>query len=191
MSNNREACSRQKGQLPAKWCRVGLYRLGKGRGMTMNKTAALNKRKRKAMKRIKQIYKISKKGKKKKKKSCHLIPKVVTDLPFEGRKVEGSQKYRRRERVPNAGSRREETITEPRSMQSIWYRSSQPIFFVATKTSLIPSSSLLCLAKPYLHHSQIKFGDLQRLSKGRLSLLKTLSSSKLVLLTAALKHHGI
>ena len=29
------------------------------------------------------------------------------------------------------------------------------------------------------------------LSKGRLSLLKTLSSSKLVLLTAALKHHGI
>ena len=29
------------------------------------------------------------------------------------------------------------------------------------------------------------------LSKGRLSLLKILSSSKLVLLTAALKHHGI
>ena len=37
-----------------------------------------------------------------KKKSCHLVPKVVIDLPFEGRKVEGSQKYRRRE----------ETVTE-------------------------------------------------------------------------------
>ena len=34
--------------------------------------------------------------------------KVVIDLPFEG-----SQKYRRRGRVPKAGSRREETITEP------------------------------------------------------------------------------
>ena len=34
------------------------------------------------------------------------------DLPFEERKVEGSHKYRRRERVPKAGSRREETITE-------------------------------------------------------------------------------
>ena len=39
--------------------------------------------------------------------------KVVIDLPFEGRKVDGSQKYRRKERVPKAGSRREETITEP------------------------------------------------------------------------------
>ena len=48
-----------------------------------------------------------------KKKSCHLVPKVVIDLPFEGRKVEGSRKYGRRERVPKAGSRREETITEP------------------------------------------------------------------------------
>ena len=37
----------------------------------------------------------------------------MIDLPFEGRKVEGSWKYRRRERVPKAGSRREETITEP------------------------------------------------------------------------------
>ena len=37
---------------------------------------------------------------------------MVIDLLFEGRKVEGSQKYRRRERVPKAGSRREETITE-------------------------------------------------------------------------------
>ena len=52
--------------------------------------------KNKKMKRIKQFYKISKKGNKK--KSCHLVPKVVIDLPFEGRKVEGSQKYRRRER---------------------------------------------------------------------------------------------
>ena len=48
-----------------------------------------------------------------KKKSCHLVPKVVIDVAFEGRKVEGSQKYRRRERVPKARSRREETITEP------------------------------------------------------------------------------
>ena len=72
------------------------------------------------MKRIKQIHKISKKGcKKKKKKSWHLIPKVVIDLLFEGREVEGSQKYRRRERVPKAGSRSKETITKPRSMQSI------------------------------------------------------------------------
>ena len=49
----------------------------------------------------------------KKKKSCHLAPKVVIDLPFEGRKVKGSRKYRGRERVPKVGSRREETITEP------------------------------------------------------------------------------
>ena len=71
----------------------------------------LKKRKRKAMTRIKQVYKISKKGNKK--KSCHLVPKVVIDLHFEARKVEGSWKYRRREKVPKAGSRREETITEP------------------------------------------------------------------------------
>ena len=38
---------------------------------------------------------------------------MVIDLPFEGRKVEGSRKYRGRERVPKVGSRREETITEP------------------------------------------------------------------------------
>ena len=37
----------------------------------------------------------------------------MIDLPFEGRKVEGSWKYRGRERVPKVGSRREETITEP------------------------------------------------------------------------------
>ena len=30
-----------------------------------------------------------------KRKSCHLFPKVVIDLPFEGREVEGSRKYRR------------------------------------------------------------------------------------------------
>ena len=60
------------------------------------------------MERIKQIYKIPKKGNKK--KSCHLVPKVVIDLLFEGRKAEGSQKHRRRERVPKVGSRREETI---------------------------------------------------------------------------------
>ena len=45
--------------------------------------------------------------------TCHLVSKVVIDLPFEARKVEGSRKYRRRERVPKAGHRREETITEP------------------------------------------------------------------------------
>ena len=80
-----------------------------GHNVPFLKSAFLKKRKRKAMKRIKQIYKISKK--KKKKKSCHLVPKVV-DLPFEGRKVEGRGKYRRRERVSKAG-RREETITKP------------------------------------------------------------------------------
>ena len=42
-----------------------------------------------------------------------MVPKVVIALPFEERKVEGSRKCRRRERVPKAGSRREETITEP------------------------------------------------------------------------------
>ena len=67
-------------------------------------------RKRKVMKRIKQIYKLSKRVLKR--KSCHVVPKVVIDLQFEGRKVDGSRQYRRRERVPKAGSRREETITE-------------------------------------------------------------------------------
>ena len=51
--------------------------------------------------------------KKIKRKSCHLVPKVVVDLPFEGRKVEGSWKNRRWKRVPLAGGRGEETITEP------------------------------------------------------------------------------
>ena len=37
---------------------------------------------------------------------------MAIDLPYEGRKVEGSRKYRVRERVPKVGSRREETITE-------------------------------------------------------------------------------
>ena len=53
-------------------------------------SASIRKRKRKAMKRIKQIYRISKKGNKN--ISCHLVPKVVIHLPFEGRKVEGNQK---------------------------------------------------------------------------------------------------
>ena len=61
------------------------------------------------MKRIKQIYKISKRVIKKK---CYLVPKAVIDPPFEGRKIEGNRRYRRRERVPKAGSRREDTITE-------------------------------------------------------------------------------
>ena len=51
----------------------------------------------------KLIYKISKKGNKK--KSCHLVPKVVIDLSYEGGKVEGSRKYRRRESVPKVGSK--------------------------------------------------------------------------------------
>ena len=38
---------------------------------------------------------------------------MVIDLPFEGRKVEGSWKYSRREGVPKAIIRGEETITEP------------------------------------------------------------------------------
>ena len=64
---------------------------------------------------IKYLKRVNKKHLKSviKKKSCHLAPKVVIDLPFEGRKVEGSRKYRGRERVPKVGSRREETITEP------------------------------------------------------------------------------
>ena len=60
--------------------------------------ASLKKRKRKAMKRIKHIDKYLKRvtEKKRKKKSRLLVPKVVIDLPFEGMKVEGSQKYRRK-----------------------------------------------------------------------------------------------
>ena len=81
-----------------------------GHNVPFLESASLKKRKRKAMKRIKQIYEISKTVIN---KSCHLVPKIVIDLPFEGRKVEGSRKYRRRERVPKAGSRREENITEP------------------------------------------------------------------------------
>ena len=84
-----------------------------GHSVPFLKSSSLKKRKRKVMKRIKQIQKISKKGNNEKKKSCHLVPKVVIDLTFEGRKVEGSRKYRRRESVPKAGSRKEEAITEP------------------------------------------------------------------------------
>ena len=63
-----------------------------------------NKKKKKFIKYSKRVIK----------KSCHLVPMVAIDLPFEGRKVEGSQKYRGRERVQKGGgSRREETITEP------------------------------------------------------------------------------
>ena len=76
-----------------------------GHNVPFLESASFKKRKRNVMKRIKQFYKISKKGNKKK-KSCHLVTKVMIDLPFEGRK------YRRRERVPKAGSRGEETITE-------------------------------------------------------------------------------
>ena len=74
----------------------------------LSRVCILRKRKRKAMKRIKQKKKISKNVNKK--KSCRLVPKVVIDLPFEERKVEGSRKYRRSEREPKAGSRREEAM---------------------------------------------------------------------------------
>ena len=74
--------------------------------MPFLESVSLMKRKRKAMKRIKQSDEIFKKGSSKKKK-------MVIDLPYKGRKVEGSWKCRRRERVPKAGSRREETINEP------------------------------------------------------------------------------
>ena len=82
-----------------------------GHNVPFLESASLKKRKRKVMKRIKKIYKTSKKVNKK--NSCHLVPKVVIDLPFEERKVEGSWKYGRRDRVPKPVSRREETITEP------------------------------------------------------------------------------
>ena len=86
---------------------------------TLSRVCIPKERKRRAVKRIKQMYRISKKVIKKK-KSCHLVPKVVIDLPFEG-----SQKYRRKDRVPKAGSRGEETITEPKlvheySFSSLW-----------------------------------------------------------------------
>ena len=45
--------------------------------------------------------------------SCHLVPMMVTDLPLEGKKVEGSQKNRRWKRAPQVGSKAEETITGP------------------------------------------------------------------------------
>ena len=59
------------------------------------------KRKRKAIKRTKQIYKISKRVMKK--NSCHLVPKVVIDLPLkEGRlkeagDTEEGREFQRRE----------------------------------------------------------------------------------------------
>ena len=64
---------------------------------------SLKKRKRKVIRRIKQTDNISKKGNRKK-KSCNLVAKVVINLPFEERRVEGSQKHRR-ERVPKVESR--------------------------------------------------------------------------------------
>ena len=80
-----------------------------GHNVPFLKSVSLKKRKREAVTRIKQIATIFKIGEsnisEEKKKSCHLVPKVVIDLPFEGRKVEGSRKYRRWERVPQAGRR--------------------------------------------------------------------------------------
>ena len=60
-----------------------------GRSVPFFESVSLKKRKRKALKRIKQIAKIFKKGNRniyeEKNKSCHLVPEVVIDLPFEGR----------------------------------------------------------------------------------------------------------
>ena len=65
------------------------------------KSASLKKRKQPMSSDKKKTAKISKKWNRNicrrkknyiKKKSCHLVPKVVIDLSFEGRKVEGSQK---------------------------------------------------------------------------------------------------
>ena len=63
------------------------------------------KRKRKAVKRIKQSYTISKRVIK---KNHAIWSTMVIDLPFKGKKVEGSRKYRR-ERVPKTGSRRKKS----------------------------------------------------------------------------------
>ena len=68
--------------------------------MSFLESVPFKKRKRKAMTRIKQIIMILKKGNsniymKREKKLSRLVLKVVIDLPFEGRKVEGSWKYRR------------------------------------------------------------------------------------------------
>ena len=84
------------------------------------------------------------------KKSCHLVPKVVIDLPFEGRKVEGSRKYRRRERVPKVGSRREETITEPINFRilSLFYFLSKIFSFLTGLSSLQEPSGFWHLALP-------------------------------------------
>ena len=46
-------------------------------------SASLKKWERKAVKRIKKFIKYLKSAIK---KSCHLVPKVAIDLPFEGRK---------------------------------------------------------------------------------------------------------
>ena len=70
--------------------------------MPFLESASLKKRKNKGNEKNKNKFiKYLKKGNK---KACHLAPKVVIDLPFEGNKVERSQKYIRRERVPTVGS---------------------------------------------------------------------------------------
>ena len=65
-----------------------------------------------------------------------MVPKVVIDLSFEGRKVEGSWKYRSRERVPKEGSRREETITEAINSCTVKFRT---MVCVRTKGRLEPT----------------------------------------------------
>ena len=66
-----------------------------GNNVPFLESVCLKKRERKAMKRKKQIDKIFKKGNRKK-KSCHLVRKVMIDLSFEGRKVEGSRKIQKK-----------------------------------------------------------------------------------------------
>ena len=57
--------------------------------MPFLESVSLKKRKRKALTRIEQIAKIFKKGnsnvyEERKKQLCHLVPKLVIDVPFEG-----------------------------------------------------------------------------------------------------------
>ena len=68
-----------------------------GHNVPFLESASPKKWKRKAVKRIKLIHKISKKGNyninnNNNNKTCHLVPKVVIDLPFEGRKPEIQKK---------------------------------------------------------------------------------------------------
>ena len=87
------------------------------------------------------------------KKNKRKVLKVVIDLPFEGRKVEGRRKYSRRERVPKAGSRSEETTTELKtanveqearvdiSARGFWNRGQKAFFDLGVFNPLAPIKS--------------------------------------------------